>query len=65
MSLIDELEDLIVKDLKSEDYSAEQINKMLPQKKKELAQALSEELKERAKEDTILHKDAIKELVLD
>jgi len=65
MSLIDELEDLIVKDLKSEGYSAEQISKMLPQKKKELAQALSEELKEHGREDTISHKDALKELGLD
>lgn len=65
MSLIDELEDLIVKDLKSEGYSAEQISKMLPQKKKELARVLNEELKERAREDTISHKDALKELGLD
>jgi len=65
LSLLDELEDLILNDLKSEGYSDEEIKKMLPQKKKELAQALRDELNERAKEDTVADEDALKQLELD
>ncbi len=65
VSFEDELEELIVKDLKREGYSAKQIQGMLPEKKRQLSKVLAEELDERSNEDTVSHTDALKDLELD
>ncbi len=65
VSLEDELEELIINDLKREGYSAEQINEMLPEKKKQLSKALAEELNERSSEVTMSHADVFKDLELE
>jgi len=65
VSFEDELEELIIIDLRQKGYSAEQINKMLPEKKKQLSKALAEELSERSSEETISHADVVKDLELD
>ena len=65
VSFEDELEELIISDLKQKRYSAEQINKMLPEKKKQLSKALAEELNERSNEETVSHADVIKGLELE
>ncbi|MEW6623054.1 MAG: AbrB/MazE/SpoVT family DNA-binding domain-containing protein [Bacillota bacterium] len=64
VSFVDELQELIIRDLKREGYSAKQIQEMLPEKKKQLSKALAEELKKRSKEETVSHIDALKELEL-
>jgi len=65
VSFVDELEELIIRDLKREGYTAKEIQHMLPKKKKQLSKALVEELNERSNEETVSHADALKELELD
>jgi len=62
VSLEEEFEDLIVRELEHESYSKDQIVEMLPEKKKSLSKAIMEELKSRKKEDTLTHEEIIKEL---
>ncbi len=65
VSFEEELEELMINDLKREGYSAEQIQQMLPEKKKQLIESLTEELSERSIEEKVSHTDALKELELD
>ena len=65
VSFVDELEELLIRDLKGEGYTTNEIQKMLPEKKKQVSKALAEELNERSKEETVSHADALKELELD
>ncbi|MGI6307338.1 MAG: AbrB/MazE/SpoVT family DNA-binding domain-containing protein [Dethiobacteria bacterium] len=65
VSFTDELEELIMKDLKQEGYSTKQIQAMLPERKAQLAKALAEELNRRSNEETVSQRDAMKELELD
>jgi len=65
ISFLDELEELIIKDLKQEGYTDKEIKHMLPDKKKQLSKALVEELNERSNEETVSHTDALKELEID
>ncbi len=65
VSFVDELEELIVKDLKRDGYSAKQIQEILPERKKQLSKVLTGELNERSNEDAVSHTDALKELELD
>lgn len=50
VSVIDEFEDMVVRDLRYGGYSAEQIEEILPEKKKMLSQAILEELKGQGEE---------------
>lgn len=65
VSFEEELKELMINDLKREGYSAEKIQQMLPEKKKQLLEALTEELSERGMEEKVSHTDALKELELD
>lgn len=65
VSLTDEFEELIISDLKREGYSAAQIKSLLPEKKAQLAKALTHELHKRSKEDTVTGAEALQELELD
>lgn len=65
VSFADELEGLIISDLKREGYSARQIQEVLPEKKVQLAKALAEELHKRSKEETVTVEEALQELELD
>ncbi len=58
----EEFEDLIFWELEHEGYSKDQIEGMLPEKKKYLSKPIMEELKSRKKEDTLTHEEIIKEL---
>jgi len=62
VSFEEEFEDLIVRELEHEGYSKEQIEGMLPEKKKNLSKAIMEELESRKKEGTLTHEEIIKEL---
>ena len=50
VSFVDEFEDMVVRELKYDGYSAEQIEEILPEKKKKLSQAILEELKGQGEE---------------
>jgi AbrB family looped-hinge helix DNA binding protein len=65
VSLTDELEELIISDLKREGYAAAQIKSLLPEKKAQLAKALAHELHKRSREDTVTEAEALQELGLD
>ncbi len=62
VSFEEEFEDLIVRELEHEGYSKDQIEGMLPEKKKNLSKAITEELESRKKEGTLTHEEIIKEL---
>jgi len=62
VSFEDEFEDLIVRDLEYEGYSKDQIEEILPEKKKNLSKAIMEKFESRKKEDTLTHEEIIKEL---
>ncbi len=62
VSFEEEFEDLIVREMEHEGYSEAQIKEMLPEKKKNLSQAILEELESRKQEDTLTHEEIIKEL---
>lgn len=65
ISFFDELEELIIGDLKREGYSETQIKLALPKKKALLAKALSQELHKRNDEEIVTGAEALQELELD
>jgi len=62
VSFEEEFEDLIIRELEHKGYSKDQIEGMLPEKKKNLSKAIMEELENRKQESTLTHEEIIKEL---
>lgn len=65
VSFTEELEELMVRDLRSEGYGDPEIQEMLPKKMQQLSQELAEELEKRRLEKKVSHDDVLQELDID
>jgi len=65
VSFTEELEELMVRDLRSEGYGDPEIQEMLPEKMQQLSQELAEELEKRRLEKKVSHDDVLQELDID
>ncbi len=62
VSFVEELEELVVRDLQHEGYGVQEIQEMLPEKMKHLSKQLAEELKKRRWKNTVSHAEVLREL---
>ncbi|GEM_PF-1331651 len=65
VSFTEELEELMVRDLRGEGYGDPEIQEMLPKKMQQLSQEIAKELKRRSLETKVSHVDALEELDTD
>lgn len=55
VSLVEEMKELVVRDLQHEGYGAQEIQEMLPGKMNQLSKVLAKELKKRSQEYIVSH----------